>query len=43
MELALEVKFISTFAGDERRPMEVTSNAYFRGVGSTNQPTQRSR
>ena len=37
IELALQVKFISTFSelhvhGDERWPTEVTSNAYFRGV-----------
>ena len=37
MELALKVKFISTSTelhanGDERWPMEVTSNSYFRGV-----------
>ena len=39
MELALEVKFsrlsLSLHVhGDERRPMEVTSNTYFRGVTS---------
>ena len=35
MELALELKFYFTelhVHGDERWPMEVTSNTYFRGV-----------